>query len=162
MGVAGVALAITVGVYLTRADEREIKRLLDQGKYMECVSIANQYLDKHPEDEQASALATECLLKAVVPAWKAKLLAREFAGANQILTQARVTSQFSAQGLTLLEVLQWMTDLEKFVADRGGLLAPIIMFKHEATIDLLVERWRIDKAEYQRLMSKNSGIYPGV
>jgi pSer/pThr/pTyr-binding forkhead associated (FHA) protein len=161
MGVVGVVLAIAIGVYSTGVDDREIKRLLEQGKYMESVLIANQTLKKHPENKQAGALATEGLIKAVVPAWKAKLLAEEFAAANQILAQARAASQFNAQGLSLLEVLQWMTDLERFVVDRSGLLAPIIMFKHEDTIDHLVERWKSDKIEYQRLMSRILEYAPG-
>jgi pSer/pThr/pTyr-binding forkhead associated (FHA) protein len=161
MGGVGVVLAIAIGVYSTGADKREIKRLLEQGKYMESVSIANQILENHPENEQVSALATEGLMKAVVPAWKTKLLAEEFTAANQILAQARESSQFNAQGLSLLEVLQWMTDLERFVVDRGGLVAPIIIFKHEDTIEQLVERWKIYKIKYQRLMSRILEYSPG-
>jgi pSer/pThr/pTyr-binding forkhead associated (FHA) protein len=161
MGSVGVVLAVAIGVYSTGADKREIKRLLEQGKYMESVSIANQILKEHPANEQVSALATEGLMKAVVPAWKAKLLAEQFTAANKILAQARETSQFNAQGLSLLEVLQWMTDLERFVVDRGGLVAPIIMFKHEDTIDHLVERWKTYKIKYQRLMSRILEYSPG-
>ncbi len=64
-----VVLAIALALYMRGSSERELKNLLASGDYTSAVAAANGYLASHPADTKISALASEALLKAKLPAW---------------------------------------------------------------------------------------------
>ena len=147
-------IAVAVGVYFAGTDKRDIKRLLTDGQYEQSVTLANQYLKEHPGDEQVTALATEGLLKLVVPSWESALAKQQFSEANKLLEQAEDYSTYSPEGLEILEFMGWIARLEEFVTERGGLKAPIAIYKHEGPMQALVEHWEAYKTRYQRLTSR--------
>jgi FOG: FHA domain len=153
---SGVLVLLTaILVYMHSADEREIKALLDQGKYAEGAVLANQYLERYPSDSDISALATQGLLKAVLPDWMAKLENKEFAAANSLLQDAkRDLSPFNGEGQKMLESLEWIGSLEKFIAERGGLDAPLVIFAHETPMEELIGRWESDTNALSRSLTR--------
>lgn len=121
---------------------------------MKSATLANRYLENHPENEQISALATESLLKYIVPDWTKKLDNKKFADAEALLTHAKDLSQFNNEGLKILELMEWIGKLENYVNERGGPDASVIIFKDEIQIEKLLEWWDRDITGYQRLLVK--------
>jgi pSer/pThr/pTyr-binding forkhead associated (FHA) protein len=150
---AAMLAAAVVGawLYLDGAPRREIQALLDGGDYRAAVTRANAFLAGRPRDREVSALATEALLKAVVPEWQRALEAGDFAAAGQRLEQGM---QLAANGddRSLLETLQWVTRLEQFIDGRGGADAPVVMFGEEDMMRELVDWWDSDSAAHRRAL----------
>lgn len=158
--VAWIAVAVVVvtvtavgGSYLLGTDRREIKALLDDGKYSESARTANRYLARHPEDQQAAGLAEEALTKALVPAWIQYVDAGHFdQAASHLRTQSESyrSIQHSKQ---LIDTLAWAGKVQAHMADRGP-SGRIVMFRHEEPIRTLVAEWEADSFRRQQLMDQ--------
>jgi hypothetical protein len=153
-GIGLAALAVAGVIHMHGADEREIRLLLSQEKYMEAAQQANAYLKDHPLDASMANLATEGLLKAVVPNWTAKLNDKAFAEADRLLQDAkRDLALFNPEGQGMIVSLQLIGDLERFIASRGGLDAPIVIFVHEAPMQALIDRWNANVNDLSRSLA---------
>ena len=152
---AGVALAagVALWLYLDVAPKHEIRSLLEAGDYSAAVTRANRYLAAHPRDREVSDLATEALLKAVVPPWQGAIDSGDFDGAAQQLDAAMPLAGDNPENLRMLELLQWVTKLERFIAQRGGADAPLIMFREEQPVRELVEWWDKDDTAHRRALA---------
>lgn len=147
---AGLAVcALAVGMYLNNASERGIREQLEQGAYLQAAQQADRYLQDYPEDRAIRVLATEAMLKATVPAWMDNVLEGEFDTASQSLAGGRELSEFNPDALQLLDLMQWVTNLERFIAQRGGADAPVVMFEHEGQINALLSAWDADATEHR-------------
>ncbi|HEX3636274.1 MAG TPA: FHA domain-containing protein [Paraburkholderia sp.] len=153
-----VAMALTL--YLRGSSERELRNLLASGDYTDAVTAANGYLATHPTDTKVSALASEALLKAKIPGWLNALHKAQFDQADSLLKEMRSLSANNADGSALVGELQWVGDLERFVAGRGGVDAPIRMYTDEATINGLLERWDDDARSHQRALDRIASYVP--
>jgi pSer/pThr/pTyr-binding forkhead associated (FHA) protein len=161
-GGAGVAVlaAIAVALYLHGSSERELKDLLASGDYTSAVTAAKGYLASHPADTKVSALASEALLKATLPGWLNALQKAQFDQADALLTEMRALSANNADATSLAGELQWVGDLERFVAGRGGADAPIRMYADESTINNLLQRWEDDAKSHQRALDRIASYVP--
>ena len=161
-GSAGVVLlgAIGVGLYLHGSSERELKSLLASGDYTSAVVAANGYLSTHPADAKVSALASEALLKAKLPGWLNALEKAQFDQADSLLKEMRSLDANNTDATSLVGELQWVGDLERFVATRGGADAPIHMYADEATINSLLQRWDDDSKSHQRALDRIASYVP--
>ncbi|RKT22775.1 pSer/pThr/pTyr-binding forkhead associated (FHA) protein [Paraburkholderia sp. RAU2J] len=159
---AGVAVlaAIAVALYLHGSSERELKDLLASGDYTSAVTAAKGYLASHPADTKVSALASEALLKAKLPGWLNALQKAQFDQADALLTEMRALSVDNADATSLVGELQWVGDLERFVAGRGGADAPIRMYADESTINNLLQRWEDDAKSHQRALDRIASYVP--
>ena len=155
-----VLLAISVALYMRGSSERELKNLLASGDYTSAVAAANGYLASHPTDTKISALASEALLKAKLPAWLNTLQKAQFDEADAQLKQMRSLSANNADAASLVGELQWVGDLERFVAGRGGVDAPIRMYADEAVISGLLQRWEDDAKNHQRTLDRIASYVP--
>ncbi|MFL9909297.1 FHA domain-containing protein [Paraburkholderia sp. RL17-337-BIB-A] len=153
-----VAMALTL--YLRGSSERELRNLLASGDYTGAVTAANGYLAAHPTDTKVSALASEALLKAKIPGWLNALHKAQFDQADALLKEMRSLSANNADGSALVGELQWVGDLERFVAGRGGVDAPIRMYTDEATINGLLQRWDDDARSHQRALDRIASYVP--
>lgn len=153
-------LILALGTYLTSDQQQKIEELVEQGHYGKAVSLANEYLEKHPENKEIKNLATESLLKSIMPDWIAQLDKHTFANANEILKQAQYQNQFNSDLLSMLKLLDWIVDMEEFIYKRGGLDTPIIIYKHEDSINALVERWDAERTSNRRLMTHILTLVP--
>ncbi|NML32480.1 FHA domain-containing protein [Paraburkholderia antibiotica] len=161
-GGAGVAIvvALGVGLYLHGSSERELKNLLASGDYTNAVSAAGVYLSSHPADTKVSSLASEALMKAKLPGWLNALEKAQFDQADTLLKDMRALSANNADAASLVGELQWVGDLERFVAARGGVDAPIRMYTDEATISNLLQRWDDDARSHQRALDRIASYVP--
>ncbi|MEZ0601010.1 FHA domain-containing protein [Paraburkholderia sp. IW21] len=160
----GAALAVIVAIaltlYMRGSSERELRNLLASGDYTSAVASANGYLARHPADTKVSALASEALLKAKLPGWLNTLQKAQFDQADALLKEMRALSANNADAASLIGELQWVGDLERFVAGRGGVDAPIRMYADEATISDLLQRWDDDARSHQRALDRIASYVP--
>jgi pSer/pThr/pTyr-binding forkhead associated (FHA) protein len=159
-GALTILVAIAVVLYLRGSSERELKNLLASGDYTSAVTAANGYLTNHPADAKVSALASEALLKAKVPDWLNALQKAQFDQADALLKEMKSLSANNTDGTSLIGELQWVGDLERFVAGRGGVDAPIRMYADEATINGLLHRWDDDAQGHQRALDRIASYVP--
>ncbi|KAA1010740.1 FHA domain-containing protein [Paraburkholderia panacisoli] len=158
-GVVAVA-AFAVALYLHGSSERELKNLLASGDYTSAVTAAKSYLASHPADTKVSALASEALLKAKLPGWLNALQKGQFEQADALLKEMQSLSANNADAASLVGELQWVGDLERFVATRGGVDAPIRMYADESTINTLLQRWDDDAKTHQRALDRIAAYVP--
>jgi pSer/pThr/pTyr-binding forkhead associated (FHA) protein len=145
---AGLLLIAVVGgataVYLRTAPQRNISNLMELGDYQQAAVAANAYLETHRKDREVGDLATEALLKAIGPSWTKLVMTADFAAAREMLDSGKRWSSFNASAAPLLDSMQWVTDMEEFIAGRGGPGAPIAMFDEEDKVNALLAWWEND------------------
>ncbi len=149
-----VLLIVAGGIYYRGADEREIKYLLVAQDYRHGASVANQYLKANPDNKDVRGMASEALMKHVLPAWLERIESAQFVPADTLLVKARSISENNSDGIAMLDVLAWVGDLEEFMLQRGGSKAPIVLFDHEDKIHALVEWWERDAIGWQRSLDR--------
>ncbi|HEY2023878.1 FHA domain-containing protein, partial [Paraburkholderia sp.] len=160
-GVGVVVLAaLGVTLYLRASSERELRNLLASGDYTSAVAVASGYLASHPADTKVRALASEALLKAQLPGWLNALEKAQFDQADARLNDMRAASANNPDSTALVGELQWVGDLERFVAARGGVDAPIRMYADEAKINSLLQRWDDDARSHQRALDRIASYVP--
>ncbi|WP_420996714.1 FHA domain-containing protein [Cupriavidus sp. 30B13] len=158
--VALAAVALLLVLYFRGAPEREMKALMASGNFARAAAVADAYLARHPDNAQFRAAGTEALLRAYVPAWMGKLQARDFGGADAALAQMKTLGAHNADARALLDELAWLGRLDRFVAGRGGVEAPIRMYADEASIRGLLRDWNADVPAHQRALDRISAYVP--
>jgi pSer/pThr/pTyr-binding forkhead associated (FHA) protein len=156
--ISALFLLVLAGMHFKGATEREIKELLDQEQYLASASMANDYLAKHPDAKEINDLATEALLKYVVPNWTKKLTNQQFADAEILLANAKQHSDHNDYGQKILESMDWISQLEKFVANREA--ESIIIFKQEEQLEALLKWWDKDSVSHRHLLGRISHHVP--
>ncbi len=159
IAMAGVAV-VALGIYFSSASTREIRELLEQNDYASAVVEANRYLEHNSDDREISDLATEAALKDVVPTWLELISAGEFSEAGQEAERGKRLSYSNPAGERLFDAMLWVTQLEQFMAERGGPDAPVVMFKHESRINDLVAWWEQDSKAHRHSLSVISRYVP--
>jgi pSer/pThr/pTyr-binding forkhead associated (FHA) protein len=149
-----------VALYFNGAPEREIRDLLASGEYARATAMANEYLERHPDDAEINALSTEALLRAELSTWLMTLKTRDFNHASAILANMRQLGSHSTDIQPLLTELEWMGTVEKFVIERGGVDAPIQIYRDEEKIRELLEEWNEDTQRHQRAFATISSYVP--
>jgi pSer/pThr/pTyr-binding forkhead associated (FHA) protein len=158
--VAGVLGALALAAYFWSAPERDFKDAVARGEYARAAVLASRLLEKHPNDIELKARATEVALKANVPAWLEKVRARDFDGANGVLTNMSELSTRDADLRHLIGELEWLGNLERLVSGRGGPEAPIRIYSDEDSIEHLIARWNDDTGEQQRALAWIASYVP--
>jgi pSer/pThr/pTyr-binding forkhead associated (FHA) protein len=147
--VAGAAAA----VYISTAPQRNIRELLEAGEYRQATLAAGRYLERHGEERDVSALATEALLKATAPDWTAAVMDGDFAAAESTIEAGRGLAAFNPSAAQYLDIMQWVTGLEQFMVERGGQDAPLVMFAQEDRIEALLDWWEADPNAHHRSLA---------
>lgn len=151
-GVAAIA-AVFLGVYWSGSTERRIEQLLAHEHYLESARLANAYLADHPDAEQPRELGGEALLKYAVGAWLPTVEANDFAASRAVIAQSRPLAMHNRTATTLLDLLEWNTDLHQFIIERGGADAPVRLYEQETQINELVDWWEQDSREHRNQMA---------
>jgi hypothetical protein len=150
-GLLFVALTgVVATVYVTTAAQRNISSLMEAGQYQQAAVAANAYLETHSKDRDVGELATAALLKAMGPAWTGLVMRGDFAAARDKLDRARRWSTHNPTAKPLIDSMQWVTDMERFIAERGGPDAPIVMFEQESKVNALLDWWETDSNAHYR------------
>lgn len=154
LGIAGF------GLYLWGASEREVKDLLAGGEYVRAATAASQYLARHPDNAEIQALGTEALLKGTVPGWLAALKAGDFDRASAAIAGMKRLTSHTRDARSLVGELEWMADLERLVASRGGVDAPVRIYGDEEKIRKVLKQWNEDTQRHQRAFATISAYVP--
>jgi predicted metal-dependent hydrolase len=137
---------------MSTAAERNISALIEAGEYQRAAVAANAYLETHHDDRDVGDLATEAMLKATATAWTRLVMSGDYAAARDTLESARHWSTENASATPLIDSMQWVTDMEQFITERGGPDAPIVMFEQEDKVNALLDWWETDpNARYRSL-----------
>ena len=160
-GVVLAVLAVVIGaVYWRGASERQVQTLSAEGDYAGAAKAADAYLARHPDATRIQAIGTESLLRAFVPGWIDRLRGADYAGADAALRQMKTLSEHNPDAQGLVDELDWMGRLERFVGMRGGLEAPIRLYTDEAPMRDILKHWDQDSAAHQRALDRIAGYVP--
>jgi hypothetical protein len=157
---AAILAAFITTMYIWNASERAFKEAVARSDYTRAATIAVRLLDKHPDDIELRAKATDVGLKATVPAWLQKIRARDFDGAKGVLQGSAELSKRDSDLRPLIDELDWLGDLEKLVSLRGGPEAPIRIYADEDSIEHVITRWNEDTGEHQRSLARIASYVP--
>jgi pSer/pThr/pTyr-binding forkhead associated (FHA) protein len=158
--VVGILGALSLVAYCWNASERDLKDAVARGEYARAAVLASRLLEKHPDDVELKARATEAALKANVPAWLMKVRAGDFDGAKNVLTGMSELGMRDAELRPLIDELEWLGNLERLVSSRGGPEAPIRIYADEDSIEHLIGRWNDDTGEHQRALARIASHVP--
>jgi hypothetical protein len=157
---AAVLCAIAVAPSLWRAPSGEVKELLADGHPAQAARLADQALAQNPDDLELKALATEAALKANVPAWLARMSARDYDGARAAVGAMSALGARNPDLRPLLAELDWLAQLERLVSGRGGPEMPIRIYADEERISELIDQWNSDTREHQRALARIASYVP--
>ncbi|SAK47375.1 FHA domain protein [Caballeronia arationis] len=162
IGAALIAALVAIGltIYFSGSSERRVKGLMASGQYEEAANVANDYLQRHPDDTRFTALDTEAVLKAKVPEWLAALKSKQFDKANAIIGEMNRLGANNADVRPLVNELEWIGKLESFVVGRGGPDAPIRMYADEDRIGEILRHWEDDASVHQRSLDRIASYVP--
>jgi len=126
---AFIALAVVIvlawGLSRIGGAEREVTGLLADSHYVQAAAVANEALASDQGNNKLRALALEAQLKAGLPGWIAALKARQFQQASAQVAAMRQSGRNNPELAPLMAELDWIVQLESFVAARGGAQAPV-------------------------------------
>jgi pSer/pThr/pTyr-binding forkhead associated (FHA) protein len=161
-GLAFVAAMVAIGsaLYFSGAVERNLKSVVAHGDYRHAVTVANAYLDKHPNDPEAMALGTEALLKGYLPDWLDQLKHRNFDAARSVVSQMKTLGVTNADARLLVDEIDWIGRLETFMASRERADAPIRIYADENRISELLKQWESDPSGHQRRLDRIASTVP--
>lgn len=153
-------VAVAVGLGWWAASQRKLKDLVARGDYAEAAVLAQRQLEDKPEDPELRALATEATLKTQVPVWLAKVGARDFDGAAGVVAGLAKAGARNPDLKPLVAELEWLGQLQRLVAERGGPEQPIRIYADEARIGELIDRFNADTREHQRALARIAAYVP--
>jgi pSer/pThr/pTyr-binding forkhead associated (FHA) protein len=161
-GAAVLALAVLAGwsVYRIGAPEREVEDLLASGAYNRAAVVASEALASDPGNDRLQSLGTAALLKANLPTWMALLKARQFQRAAVQVAAMKQQGRNNPELTPLLAELDWIIQLEAFVAARGGAQAPIRDPADAARIRQFLKQWEDQNEAHQRAFVTMSSYVP--
>lgn len=157
VGMVCVIALVSGGIYMLGAAKREIKDMMASDNYEQSLQLANAYLETHPQQEEIQQLATEALIKYCVPQWVSYVEQRNFEKARELITETKQKSSSNKSGQEVLYVLEWVGSLEEFFDSRGGIDAPIVIFRQEQQIDKLLDWWENNETGNRRSMGNILG-----
>lgn len=140
--------------------ERDIEHLLDTGRHAEGLAKADAYLKTHPDSVRVRDLATQALLKHLLPDWLAALERGDFTQARARVEELRQRIANNPDGLTYLRLLDWIGDLRRFVVERGGTEAPFRLFQEEKAVDDLLGQWEQDPVGNREQVTQMAVLAP--
>ncbi len=157
---AAVVGAVVLASWLAGAFDPSIKELIDRGEHARAAALADQSLERRPDDAEVRALATEAALKAHVPAWLDKLAARDFDGARGVIGALAALGQRNPDLGPLVAELEWLGQWQQLLAARGGPDQPIRIYADEQQIGAAIERWNRDTGLHQRALARIASYVP--
>jgi pSer/pThr/pTyr-binding forkhead associated (FHA) protein len=156
----GLIVLVALAVYRSGAPEREVDDLLASGNFAQAAVVASEALARDPGNARLKSLATSALLKANLPTWMALIKARQFKRAAYLVATMKQQARHNPEFAPLLGELDWILQLESFVAARGGAQAPIRDAAEAAKIQLFLKQWEEQNEAHQRAFMTMSSYVP--
>jgi pSer/pThr/pTyr-binding forkhead associated (FHA) protein len=154
-----VALA-TWSLYRIGTPEREVEELLARGAYAQAAAVASEGLASDPGNARLQSLGMAALLKANLPTWMALVKAHQFNRAAALVAAMKQQARHNPELAPLLAELDWIVQLESFVAARGGAQAPIRDPADAARIQLILKQWEDRNEAFQSAFVTMSSYVP--
>jgi len=166
-GLGWVAAALVVIVlaagswfYWSGRDVRQIGSDMARGEFLAAAVAANAHLATHPGDAEVRAMATEALIRHVVPEWIAHINLQAFDDADEVLARARAVSPDNPDDDGMLDVLSWRTRVSRFLFARSTTGDLNHVLREGATSDELVGWWESDSRGHARELLALSDLVP--
>jgi pSer/pThr/pTyr-binding forkhead associated (FHA) protein len=161
-GIGALALAalVTWSLYRIGAPEREVEQLLASGAYARAAAVASDSLARDQGNAKLQSLGMAALLKANLPTWTALLKTRQFDRAAALVAAMKQQGRHNPELAPLLAELDWIVQLESFVAARGGTAVPIRDPADAAMIALILKQWEEQNEAHQRAFVTMSSYVP--
>lgn len=159
--VAAIAIGLGATLYYQGAPRRAIGELLDDGDYAASAARADAWLAGHLDDGEIAELAATANMRALVADWTGAMAAERFDAAHGAVAATRAAGTHVPALAPMLDLLDWATDVERYIVERGGADAPLVMFQHEARIERLVGWWDVDAGERQQTVARIRRYEPG-
>jgi hypothetical protein len=156
----GLAVLVALAVYRSGAPEREVDDLLASGKYARAAVVASEALARDPDNAKLKSLGTSAILKANLPMWMALIKAHQFKRAAVLVAAMKQQARHNPELSSLLAELDWIVQLESFIAARGGAQAPIRDPADAAKIQLFLKQWEDQNEAHQRAFMTMSSHVP--
>jgi pSer/pThr/pTyr-binding forkhead associated (FHA) protein len=158
---AGTLAVLVIGAYLAGTPERELKDLIARGNFAQAAQLASRHMEESPDSAaDFGALGTEALLKADVPKWMGMLKARDFAGARTVVADMKRLGRSNPGVQSLVDEVEWIGDVEQFVAERGGADVPARNPEDEARRNAFVKQWNEGTQAHQSAFAAISSQVP--
>lgn len=152
--ITAVTVLIVAGglaLYWTGQSKRGIQEFMNQSDYERALELANDYLEEHPDDKEISKIATEAMLKYRVPQWTGFIEKKDYRNAREVIREAtEEDTAHNEENVKLIGVLEWVGNLEQFIDYRGGIEAPLTIFKHEQPASDLIQWWDSDQEGHSK------------
>jgi pSer/pThr/pTyr-binding forkhead associated (FHA) protein len=158
--VAGLFCAAALGIYFHGLPERSVKNLMSEGDYAKAAVAASRYLSRDAGNAEMRALGSEALLKSSVPLWWSMVKARHFDQAGATVAEMKRLSSHNADVQPLVSELEWIGNMEAFVAARGGPDAAIRSAGDDARVKALLKQWDDDRDRHQIAFASIAGYVP--
>lgn len=130
---------------------QRLERLLEQDDYVAAAEQANEYLAERSDDGRIRELATQALLKAVVPDWLAAVDAQDFSLAEEALSAGQAIGANNPETGELLGALELATKISAY--DPSFTLS-VDLLSSDASLGDLVEQWDAQDTQHARALSR--------
>ena len=161
--IAGLLISAVIGgayySYQDKGKTGEIADLIDAQEYRKGALLADHYLQASPDSELAE-IATEALIKLIVPEWLDQIDSADYPSAETKLNDADSLVTSNSEGKSTLDVLRLLTKLEGYIAGRGGLDAPINLLEAELPIQSILTEWDRERNKTDRVLERIAKTEP--
>ncbi|MEJ2463703.1 MAG: FHA domain-containing protein [Candidatus Thiodiazotropha sp.] len=142
--------------YYRQSDIQEIEDFLESGSYADAIDRADSFLENNPDNNDVQEIAIKALNHYLLPTWGQRLNAGEFRGAYQSIDHSRKLASSIPLADSYFDLLRWITSINEYFAERGGMNAPISLFKDEKRIRRIIDTWEQRSGEFQKMSSRIS------
>ena len=144
-----ICLVVLIAPFFITSDKQRIEELFKQKDYLRAAVAADGFLSKQPQRDDVHSIGLEALLKHLMPEWQSRLLAGKHDEALSLLDAMQGRTQSIEMSETLIQHLNWVTRLDRYMVHRGGMDARIEIFSDEVEIASLLDWWQSDSKKHR-------------
>ena len=156
----GLLIATATLAYWQNSTQWHIKELLQTNNYQQVLIETKDYLDRYPEDIEIAPLATEALIKVIVPAWSHNIGSAQFETARTLLSETATIVPNTTYAHQTLTLLSWISELQAYAHERSGMNQPLQLFGDEQRISSLLQQWDDNAHQHELAMIRISHHIP--
>ncbi|MEJ2089365.1 MAG: FHA domain-containing protein, partial [Gammaproteobacteria bacterium] len=160
LGIVLIAAAGGGWYYWSGTEFRSMARSLADGEYLDAVTAADAYLAEHPEAREVRSMATEAMIKHVVPEWITHLRLEAFDEADALVESARSLGEHNPDDDDMLDVLAWRTRASRFLTMRQASVDLNSSLEDGAIPAELIDWWESDTRGHTRELLALSDLVP--
>ena len=139
---------------IAKSSGHRLKTLMEEKRHSEYLSSADQMLAQYPENRDLREAAANILLRDILDqGWIVKLNNALFTDARSILANAAGQSRHNPDGLKIVKLLHWITDIEAYFSGRKPEML-LTIFRDEIQIESLLKRWNSDKTDIRHVFKQ--------